>query len=153
MNSRTGLLRQPSVLLLATLVMLVAHPWLSVRRLPAEYLAVTGQVVVIALPGRHVLENGQAPARLWVRRMRGYGFMYHAQAYRQVLIVATGAGIGPVLPGLLGRSPGWRTGSIPCSWSATTWCGTAVAERARRWACRGTADLRLIGVFAVGGVS
>jgi len=48
-------LRQPSVLLLATLVMLVAHPWLSVRRLPAEYLAVTGQVVVIALPGRHVL--------------------------------------------------------------------------------------------------
>jgi hypothetical protein len=54
-NGRTGLLRQPSVLLLATLVMLVAHPWLSVRRLPAEYLAVTGQVVVIALPGRHVL--------------------------------------------------------------------------------------------------
>ena len=134
-----GLLRQPSVLLLATLVMLVAHPWLGVRRLPAEYLAVTGQVVVVALPGRHLLgefvrvsregrewhsfavattgsegagryclvirragdwterlasdiENGEAPARLWVRRMRGYGFMYHAQAYRQVLIVATGAG-------------------------------------------------------------
>jgi hypothetical protein len=37
--------------------------------------------------------------------MRGYGFMYHAQAYRRVLMVATGAGIGPMLPYLLGRSP------------------------------------------------
>ena len=44
------------------------------------------------------VEHGRAPARLWVRRMRGYGFMYHAQAYRRVLMVATGAGIGPVLP-------------------------------------------------------
>jgi hypothetical protein len=154
-----GVLRQPSVLLLATLVLLVAHPWLGVRRLPAECLAVTGQVVVIALPGRRSLgefvrvsreghewhsfavattgsegaaryclvirragdwterlasdiEHGQAPARLWVRRMRGYGFMYHAQTYRQVLIVATGAGIGPVLPYLLGRSPV----QVECLW-------------------------------------
>jgi hypothetical protein len=37
--------------------------------------------------------------------MRGYGFMYHAQAYRRVLIVATGAGIGPVLPYLLSSPP------------------------------------------------
>jgi hypothetical protein len=148
----TGLLRQPSVLLLATLVVLVAHPWLGVRRLPAEFLAVTSEVVVVALPGRRLLgefvrvsreghewhsfavattgsegpgryclvirragdwterlardiEHGRAPARLWVRRMRGYGFMYHAQAYRRVLMVATGAGIGPVLPYLLGKSP------------------------------------------------
>jgi hypothetical protein len=147
-----GLLRQPSVLLLATLVLLVAHPWLSVRRLPAEFLAVTSEVIVVALPGRRSLgefvrvsregnewhsfavattgregpgryclvirragdwterlardvEHGRAPARLWVRRIRGYGFMYHAQAYRRVLMVATGAGIGPVLPYLLGRSP------------------------------------------------
>jgi ferredoxin-NADP reductase len=50
-------------------------------------------------------EAGQAPARLWVRRLRGYGFMYHAQTYRRVLMVATGAGIGPVLPYLLGRPP------------------------------------------------
>jgi len=49
------------------------------------------------------IEHGRAPARLWVRRMRGYGFMYHAQVYRRVLIVATGAGIGPVLPYLLGN--------------------------------------------------
>jgi hypothetical protein len=147
-----GLVRQPSVLLLAILVMLVAHPWLGVRRRPAQFLAVTRQVVVVALPGRHVLgefvrvsrdgrewhsfavattgsegagryclvirragdwterlasdvEHGRAPAWLWVRRMRGYGFMYHAQAYRRVLMVATGAGIGPVLPYLLGRPP------------------------------------------------
>ena len=147
-----GLLRAPSVLLLAALVMLVAHPWLGVRRLRAEFLAVTAEVVVVALPGRRMLgefvrvsregrewhsfavattggegadryclvirragdwterlasdvEHGRAPARLWVRRMRGYGFMYHAQAYRRVLMVATGAGIGPVLPYLLGRSP------------------------------------------------
>jgi ferredoxin-NADP reductase len=33
--------------------------------------------------------------------MRGLGFMYHARTYRRALIVATGAGIGPVLPYLL----------------------------------------------------
>lgn len=148
--SLAGLIRQPTVLLLAVLIVLVAHPWLGVRRRRAEFLAVTGEVVVVALPGRRRLgefvrisrdgrewhsfavattgaegpgryclvirragdwterlasdaEHGQAPARLWVRRMRGYGFMYHAQAYRRVLMVATGAGIGPVLPYLLGR--------------------------------------------------
>lgn len=147
-----SLLRQPPVLLLAVLGVLVAHPWLGVRRLPAEVLSVTRHVVVVALPGRRSLgefvrvsregrewhsfavatagsegadryclvirragdwterlasdvEHGRAPARLWVRRMRGYGFMYHAQAYRRVLMVATGAGIGPVLPYLLGKSP------------------------------------------------
>ena len=50
-----GLLRQPSVLLLAALVALVAHPWLGVRRLPASFPAVTGEVVVVALPGRRLL--------------------------------------------------------------------------------------------------
>jgi hypothetical protein len=54
-SSLAGLLRAPSVLLVAALVMLVAHPWLGVRRLPAEFLAVTGEVVVVALPGRRVL--------------------------------------------------------------------------------------------------
>ena len=147
-----GLLYQPSVLLLATLIMLVVHPWLGVRRLSAEFIAVTDQVVVVALPGRRSLgefvrvsregrewhsfavattgsegegryclvirragdwterlasdvEHGRVPARLWVRRLRGYGFMYHAQVYRRVLMVATGAGIGPMLPYLLGRPP------------------------------------------------
>jgi hypothetical protein len=151
-SSLAGLLCEPPVLLLATLILLVAHPWLGVRRLPAEFLAVTSEVIVAALPGRRRLgefvrvsregrewhsfavattgregvgryclvirragdwterlardiEHGHGPARLWVRQMRGYGFMYHAQAYRRVLMVATGAGIGPVLPYLLGRSP------------------------------------------------
>src|SRR5262249_46668318 len=49
------LLRQPSGLLPPTLVVLVAPPWLGVRRLPAEFLAVTGEVVVVALPGRRRL--------------------------------------------------------------------------------------------------
>jgi hypothetical protein len=170
-----GLLRQPSVLLLATLVMLVAHPWLGLRRLPTEFLAVTSEVVVVALPGRRLLgefvrvsregrewhsfavattgsegagryclvirragdwterlardvEHGHPPARLWVRRMRGYGFMYHAQAYRRVLMVATGAGIGPVLPYLLGRSPV----RFECLWigrSHSTAMGTDLVDR------------------------
>ena len=170
-----GLLRQPSVLLLATLVMLVAHPWLGLRRLPAEFLAVTSEVVVVALPGRRLLgefvrisregrewhsfavattgsegagryclvirragdwterlardvEHGHPPARLWVRRMRGYGFMYHAQAYRRVLMVATGAGIGPVLPYLLGESPV----RFECLWigrSHSTAMGTDLVDR------------------------
>ena len=54
-SSLAGLLRAPSLLLLAALVVLVAHPWLGVRRLPVEFLAVTGEVVVVALPGRRVL--------------------------------------------------------------------------------------------------
>jgi ferredoxin-NADP reductase len=51
------------------------------------------------------VEGGFESAHLLVRRMRGYGFMYHSQAYRRVLIVATGAGIGPVLPYLVARAP------------------------------------------------
>ena len=151
-SSLSGLPGQPSVLLLAILVVLVAHPWLGVRHLPAEVLTVTGKVFVVALPGRRLLgefvrvsregrewhsfavatagsegagryclvirrardwterlasdiEHGHPPARLWVRRMRGCGVMYHAQAYRRALMVATGAGIGPVLPYLPGRPP------------------------------------------------
>ena len=86
-----GLLRQPSVLLLAVLVMLVAHPWLSVRRLPAEFLAVTSEVVVVALPGRRLLGE-------FVRVSRE-GHEWHSFA----VATATGAGIGPVLPYLLSR--------------------------------------------------
>jgi hypothetical protein len=44
------------------------------------------------------VEHGRAAARLWLRGMRGYGFMYHAQAYRRVLMVATG-----YVPGAAGR--------------------------------------------------
>jgi hypothetical protein len=44
------------------------------------------------------------PTHLHVRRLRGCGFMYHAQTYEHVLFVATGAGIGPVLPYLVDES-------------------------------------------------
>jgi ferredoxin-NADP reductase len=47
---------------------------------------------------------GNGPTHLLVRRMRGYGFMYHAQTYERVLFVATGAGIGPVLPYLVDQT-------------------------------------------------
>ena len=143
-----ALLAQPASLLLLAVVALVAHPWLSVRRVPVEILDVTAHVVVVALPGRrsrgafvrvsregrewHAFavattglegpgrcslvirragdwterlardaERGEAPRRLYVRRLRGHGFMGHAQAYHRVLVVATGAGIGPVLPYLV----------------------------------------------------
>jgi ferredoxin-NADP reductase len=58
------------------------------------------------------VQRGQPPTRLLVRRMRGCGFMYHAQTYTRALIVATGAGIGPVLPYLLGPP----TGQFECLW-------------------------------------
>jgi predicted ferric reductase len=57
-------------------------------------------------------ECGRQPNHLLVRRMRGCGFMYHAQTYGRALIVATGAGIGPVLPYLLGVA----TEQFECLW-------------------------------------
>jgi predicted ferric reductase len=59
-------------------------------------------------------ESGRGPRHLLVRRMRGHGFMYHAQIHRRVLIVATGAGIGPVLPYLL---------EAPLPWFDCLWIG------------------------------
>ena len=150
-----------ATVLFVVLIALVVHPWLGVRRLAAETLRVTDQVIVVALPGRwksgqfarvsrdarewhsfavattgaegdgryclvirragdwterlaHDAECGRAPRHLYVRRLRGHGFMHHAQAYRRVLVVATGAGIGPVLPYLLGR---FSVG-IRCLWIA-----------------------------------
>jgi hypothetical protein len=38
--------------LLVAVIALVAHPWLSVRRVACEVLGVTDQAVIIALPGR-----------------------------------------------------------------------------------------------------
>lgn len=138
--------RQPTpatVVLLGVLIAFVIHPWLGVRRVAAEFLTVTDQLVVVALPGRRapgefvrvsrdgrewhcfaVATTGEEgpgryclvirragdwteqlalrpPAHLYVRRMRGRGFMYHARAYERLLVIATGAGIGPVLPYLL----------------------------------------------------
>jgi ferredoxin-NADP reductase len=156
---RHGLVLEPSVVLLAAVLALVAHPWLGVRRVACEILSVTDQVVIVALPGRasrgafvrvsregnewHAFavatsggegsgrfclvirragdwterlardaECGRAPTHLFVRSLRGRGFMYHAQTYDRALVVATGAGIGPVLPYLLGSAPA----GFECVW-------------------------------------
>jgi hypothetical protein len=57
-------------------------------------------------------ESGRPPMSLLIRRMRGFGFMGHLQTYSDVLVIATGAGIGPVLLYLLDAPhPGLR-----CVW-------------------------------------
>lgn len=41
------------------------------------------------------------PSSLWVRRLHAPGFMYNVRLFRRVVVLATGAGIAPVLPHLL----------------------------------------------------
>lgn len=41
---------------------------------------------------------GNVPNRIWVRRVKPPGFMHSIMAYRRSLVIATGAGIAPVLP-------------------------------------------------------
>lgn len=149
----------PSTALLLAVIVVVAHPWWGVRRVPMEVLDVTPGLVLAVLPGRRAVGEfvrvsldgrewhsfavstcgregpdryclvirragdwterlGQLalsdnpPTSILVRRMRGYGFLGHAQVYERVLVVATGAGIGPVLLYLLDRDqPGLR-----CLW-------------------------------------
>lgn len=60
--------------------------------------------VVIATAGdwtRKLAEDyrsNQSPNHMWIRRIKGLGFMYSIHAYRKVLIVCTGSGIAPALP-------------------------------------------------------
>jgi len=42
--------------------------------------------------------TNQLPQHLWIRQIKGLGFMYSIHAYRKVLIVCTGSGIAPALP-------------------------------------------------------
>ena len=44
------------------------------------------------------VERGRLPKKLWVRRVKPPGFMFSINAYSRVVVVATGAGIAPVLP-------------------------------------------------------
>lgn len=44
------------------------------------------------------VEKGNLPKRLWVRRVKPPGFMFSINAYSRVVVIATGAGIAPVLP-------------------------------------------------------
>ncbi|CAF3677294.1 unnamed protein product [Rotaria sp. Silwood1] len=42
--------------------------------------------------------SNKLPQHVWVRQIKGLGFMYSIHAYRKVLIVCTGSGIAPALP-------------------------------------------------------
>jgi NAD(P)H-flavin reductase len=44
------------------------------------------------------VEKGNLPKRIWVRRVKPPGFMFSINAYSRVVVIATGAGIAPVLP-------------------------------------------------------
>lgn len=44
------------------------------------------------------VEKGNLPKRLWVRRVKPPGFMFSINAYSRVAVIATGAGIAPVIP-------------------------------------------------------
>ena len=44
------------------------------------------------------VEKGRLPEKLWVRRVKPPGFMFSINAYSRVVVIATGAGIAPVIP-------------------------------------------------------
>jgi predicted ferric reductase len=44
------------------------------------------------------VEKGNLPKKLWVRRVKPPGFMFSINAYSRVVVIATGAGIAPVIP-------------------------------------------------------
>ena len=44
------------------------------------------------------VKKGNLPKRLWVRRVKPPGFMFSINAYSRVVVIATGAGIAPVIP-------------------------------------------------------
>jgi len=44
------------------------------------------------------VSTGNVPKRLWVRGIKPPGFMFSINAYARVVVIATGAGIAPVLP-------------------------------------------------------
>lgn len=50
------------------------------------------------------VETGNLPKRLWVRRVKPPGFMFSINAYSRVVVIATGAGIAPVVPHVIKNS-------------------------------------------------
>jgi NAD(P)H-flavin reductase len=50
------------------------------------------------------VEKGNLPKQLWVRRVKPPGFMFSINAYSRVVIIATGAGIAPVIPHVIANS-------------------------------------------------
>lgn len=50
------------------------------------------------------VEKGDLPKKLWVRRVKPPGFMFSINAYSRVVVIATGAGITPVIPHVIKNS-------------------------------------------------
>ena len=50
------------------------------------------------------VEKGNLPKRIWVRRVKPPGFMFSINAYSRVVVIATGAGIAPVIPHVIKNS-------------------------------------------------
>ena len=50
------------------------------------------------------VEKENLPKRLWVRRVKPPGFMFSINAYSRVVVIATGAGIAPVIPHVIKNS-------------------------------------------------
>jgi len=50
------------------------------------------------------VEKGNLPKQLWVRRAKPPGFMFSINAYSRVVVIATGAGIAPVIPHVIKNS-------------------------------------------------
>jgi NAD(P)H-flavin reductase len=50
------------------------------------------------------VEKENLPKKLWVRRVKPPGFMFSINAYSRVVVIATGAGIAPVIPHVIANS-------------------------------------------------
>ncbi len=50
------------------------------------------------------VQKGNLPKQLWVRRVKPPGFMFSINAYSRVVVIATGAGIAPVIPHVIENS-------------------------------------------------
>lgn len=50
------------------------------------------------------VEKANLPKQLWVRRVKPPGFMFSINAYSRVVVIATGAGIAPVIPHVIKNS-------------------------------------------------
>ena len=91
--------------------------WMDISSHPPSprHLSSTGQVSILLHPrvgqstGDHLTLHRRdhlpsvdlqrsSESAIWIRRIKGLGFMYSIHAYRKVLIVCTGAGIAPALP-------------------------------------------------------
>lgn len=82
-------------------------------------------------------EGTRPPRSMLVRQLRGFGFMGHLLAYRQPLVVATGAGIGPVLLYLLDQpEPG-----LHCVWVGRDHRRSVGADLVSRVLARGQVTL------------